>query len=115
MADCGNHLPVQRFDILRRHCIWLCQVIYNFTYQNWSILPCFQFNWFSQNRVGHIIFNILDAIVQCVLKKSPLEITLLLLNVCYHSSGCDRNFAGYAETQAICNALFDVCKRPFLK
>ena len=30
------------------------------------------------------IFNILDAIVQCVLKKSLLEVTLLLLNVCYH-------------------------------
>ena len=27
----------------------------------------------------------------------------------------DRNLAGYAQTKAICSALFDVCKRAFLK
>ena len=27
----------------------------------------------------------------------------------------DRNLAGYAQTKAICNALFDVCKRAFLE
>ena len=26
----------------------------------------------------------------------------------------DRNLAGYAQTKAICNALFDVCKMAFL-
>ena len=28
---------------------------------------------------------------------------------------CDRNIAGHAQTKAICNALFDVCKRTFLE
>ena len=27
----------------------------------------------------------------------------------------DRTLAGYAQTKAICNALFDVCKRAFLE
>ena len=27
----------------------------------------------------------------------------------------DRNLAGYAQTKAICNVLFDVCKRAFLE
>ena len=27
----------------------------------------------------------------------------------------DRNLAGYAQTKAICNALFDVCKMAFLE
>ena len=27
----------------------------------------------------------------------------------------DLNLAGYAQTKAICNGLFDVCKRAFLE
>ena len=27
----------------------------------------------------------------------------------------DRYFAGYAQTQTNCNAMFDVCKRPFFE
>ena len=45
-------------------------------------------------------------------RHSKLHISISIVTML---NGFNRNLAGYAQTKAICNALFDVCKRAFLE